>query len=219
VNGRARDLVDADDVTGAFSAVADMLDGPATADETWDAPAGDIDWSCRLTLAHIADCGTWYAANLARQSTRVVETAETSATASALVLVDTVRSSGALLAAAVIAAEPGHRGCHPFGMADRSGFAAMGCDEVIVHGADLAAGLGVDFDPPRDVCERVLRRLFPWAPTDAEPWAALLWANGRAPLGDRPPERMWLLQCAPLEEWAGTVRRIPERVSDRPAAT
>ncbi|MGH2728617.1 MAG: hypothetical protein ACRDKS_16725, partial [Actinomycetota bacterium] len=57
----------------------------------------------------------------------------------------------------------------------------------------------------RDVCARVLARLFPWAPRDAEPWAALLWANGRAPLGDRPRQSgEWVWHCKPLAEWDGT---------------
>jgi hypothetical protein len=96
-------------------------------------------------------------------------------------------------------------------VSNRSGFAAMGCDEVLVHGADLAAAFGLTYDPPRDVCERVLRRIFPWAPADAEPWAALLWANGREPLGDVPTERRWLWHCAPLDEWDGKPRRMPEK--------
>jgi uncharacterized protein (TIGR03083 family) len=207
----SRDLVDAEDVRTAYASVADMLEGVAADDPRWDAPAGDIEWTCRVVASHIADCGTWYAANLARRSTVIAECGEVSPSASAEVLVDSVRSSAALLAAAVIAAGPHDRGCHPFGIADRSGFAAMGCDEVLIHGADLAAAFGLAYDPPRDVCERVLRRIFPWAPTGAEPWAALLWANGRAPLGDTPTERRWLWHCAPLEEWDGKPRRMPEQ--------
>jgi uncharacterized protein (TIGR03083 family) len=206
-----RDLVDAQDVRVAFAFVADMLEGVAADDPRWDSPAGDVEWTCRFVASHVADCGTWYAANLARQSTVIAECGEVSRTASASVLVDSLRSSAALLAAVVIAAGPGDRGCHPFGIADRSGFAAMGCDEVLVHGFDLAATFSLDYDPPPEVCERVLHRLFPWAPTDADPWAALLWANGRAPLGDTPPEKMWLWHCAPLAEWDGRPRRMPER--------
>jgi hypothetical protein len=114
-----------------------------------------------------------------------------------------LRTGAALLAAAIRAAGPDDRGYHPFGMADRSGFAAMGCDEILVHGSDVAQGLRVVYDPPRDVCERTLRRLFPWAPSGVDPWAGLLWANGRAPLGDRLPGRQHLWHCRPLAEWDG----------------
>ena len=48
----------------------------------------------------------------------------------------------------------------------------------------------------------------PWAPADVDPWDGLLWANGRRPLDDLPPERDWLWQCAPLDEWDGTIRRL-----------
>lgn len=203
------DLVGPDEVLHAVSAVAATLDARTGADGGWDDPAGGLEWSCRTTLAHVVDCLVWYGANLARRSTGLIEVPEMAPTANAAVLVDALRSAGALLAAAVAAADPGQRGFHPFGIADRSGFAAMGCDEVLVHGSDLAASLGVEFDPPLEVCSRVLRRLFPWAPADAEPWAALRWANGRAPLGDRPPERRWLWHCAPLDEWDGNVARLP----------
>ena len=204
------ELVRSSDVLAAVAAVADALDAPATNEDLWEAPAGDLDWTCRHTLAHTADCLVWYAANLARSSTHLVEVAELTRTAPAPILVDALRSAGALLAAAVAAATPEQRGLHPFGKADRSGFAAMGCDEVLVHGADIAAGVGVEVALPADVCDHVVRRLFPWAPTDADPWATLLWANGRASLDDLEPERKWLWHCAPLDEWDGKRRRMPK---------
>ena len=159
--------------------------------------------TCRRTLAHVVDCLVWYAAHLARRTSGDVEVPEMDRNATAPVLLDALRSGGALLAAVVERADPTDRGWHPFGIADRSGFAAMGCDEALIHGADIAAGLGVGLDPapPSVLCERVLRRLFPWAPEGVDPWDALLWANGRQPLGDRPSDHRWLWHCAPLVEW------------------
>ena len=203
----AADLVTADDVLIATTVVADAL--AAADDDRWDTPAGELDWSCRHTLGHVVDCLVWYGANLARRSTGFIEVPEMAPTAAAPILIDALRSGGALLSAAVKAAEPDQRGFHPFGIADRSGFAAMGCDEVLVHGADLAAGLGFAYEPPGDVCEHVVRRLFPWAPTDSPPWPTLLWANGRAALGNLQPTHSWLWQCAPLSEWDGRPRQMP----------
>ncbi|WP_214368189.1 hypothetical protein [Pseudonocardia sp. H11422] len=62
-------------------------------------------------------------------------------------------------------------------------------------------------EPDVRLAGRTLRRLFPWAPTDGRSWPTLRWANGRAPLRERPrlSERFW--HCAPLEEWDG---RTPE---------
>ena len=95
MNEQTRDLVDAQDVRVAFTTVADLLEGVAADDSRWDAPAGDIEWSCRSVVAHIANCGAWYAANLARCSTRIVETGEMAGDAGAPVLIDAVRSSAA----------------------------------------------------------------------------------------------------------------------------
>jgi hypothetical protein len=154
-------------------------------------------------------CCTWYAATLARKAEGDVEVGIPDTDASPGVLLDVTLSSAALLAAAVSAAAPDDRGWHPWGIADRSGFAAMGADEILVHGSDLAAALGVKYQPPASLCRSVLRRLFPWAPADvSDPWKALLWANGRASLGGAPePDEYWRWHCAPLDTWDGTVHR------------
>ena len=92
-------------------------------------------------------------------------------------------------------------------MADRYGFAAMSCTEIFVHTNDIARGLGAEFTPPMDVAARTLARLFPWVPAEPDPWSALLYAAGRAPLGElerRAPNWTWL--CAPLSEWDGSER-------------
>jgi hypothetical protein len=116
--------------------------------------------------------------------------------------------TAAILADVVRAAGPGVRAYHPSGLADPEGFVAMGCDEALVHGWDIAEGLDVDFEPPVELAERVLRRLFPWAPEDEHPWDALLWANGRIPLDDLPQsDEGWDWWCAPLAEWTGDVAR------------
>ena len=96
-----------------------------------------------------------------------------------------------------------------FGLwAGADGFLAMGCDEILVHGWDAVRGFGGKFAVPEDLARPVLRRLFPWAPTDAPPWPALLWANGRVDLPGQPRQGPdWLWHCAPLEEWDGTVQQ------------
>jgi hypothetical protein len=202
------DLVGPDDVLAATDAVVSALEPAIDDAERWTEPAGTLRWSCTATLIHIVDCFVWYAASLARRSTRGIELMETNHDAGIGVLVDSVRSGGAMLAAVVAAAGPDDRGWHLFGVADRSGWAAMGVDEALIHGADLAAGLGVALHPPPAVADHVVRRLFPWAPTEGDPWDRLLWANGRAPLGDLPTSRRWRVHCAPLEEWDGELPTI-----------
>lgn len=206
----SRELSGVDVVTAAES-LAVAVDVAAGSADPWAGSAGILEWDCRSTFAHVVDCLNWYAANLARRSTRDVEIPELPVQSDPLFMVDAFRSSAAVLAAVVDSAGPDDRGWHPYGIADRTGFAAMGCDEVLVHAWDLAAGLGFEYQPPPEVVALVVRRLFPWAPAadQADPWDALLWANGRIPLGDQPPETKWLWHCAPLETWDGQIRRIP----------
>jgi hypothetical protein len=131
-------------------------------------------------------------------------------------LLDVLETAAATLATVASAAPPGARAYHNFGMADTSGFLAMGCDETLVHGWDAVRGLGEEFAPPAALAERVLRRLFRWAPTSESPWPALLWANERADLPGR--ERLgpdWAWHCAPLDEWDGAV---PREDTNPPAA-
>jgi hypothetical protein len=86
------------------------------------------------------------------------------------------------------------------------GFAAMHCDEVLVHGDDIALGLGVAFAPPPDLVRRVRDRLFPWTPAGA-PWTTLLWCNGRVALPDHARLTDWSWHPAPLSAWDGPRRR------------
>jgi hypothetical protein len=83
----------------------------------------------------------------------------------------------------------------------------MACDEILVHGSDIANTLHLAYTPPPALCELVLRRLFPWAPKDVDPWQGLLWANGRRPLDDLAIDPDWVWHCAPLSDWDGSTPR------------
>jgi hypothetical protein len=102
----------------------------------------------------------------------------------------------------MVRTSPAHvRAFHPAGIADPEGFAAMGCHEALLHGNDIAQGFGRSLDPPRDVCRRVLARIFPHAPADlagSDPWTALLWAGGRIELPSHPQLPSWRPHPAPL---------------------
>ncbi len=201
------ETVTGDDVRAAAASVVDLL---TPAIDGWDRPAGSLEWSCQATLNHVVDCIYWYASNLVRAGSPPTP-AESPAVDPAMGvagLVDSLTSAGALLARVVDTSPPDARGHHPAGDADASGFAGMGCDEILVHGYDIASGLGLAFTPPVDVASRTVRRLFPWSPDDADPWAALLWCNGRAALGAAaPPGTEWVWWCRPLDEWDGTIPR------------
>jgi hypothetical protein len=195
--------LDPGDVRRAVAAAAGALSSHAGAD--WSVKAGDLDWDCRRTLGHAADALIWYAANLALRTTeRPVDIADFDRGAPIDWLLSTLVASGNVLAVVAEGSPPGARGYHGAGMADATGFVAMGCDETLVHAYDVCAGLGVTFDGPADVSERIVSRIFPWAPEHPNAWERLLWCNGRVALPGH--ERIgpdWGWWCAPLDEWDG----------------
>ena len=196
-----------EDVRAAAAVCREELSGLVDLD--WSMRAGDLDWSCRQTLEHIPSAQIFYASHLALAAKEMLPMArggEDQLNVAELLL--SVEVNAAILEHVLRAAPASTRAFHPAGMADASGFAAMGCDEILIHTADIASGFGIDFHPPEDLCSRVLARLFPWAPTDVGNWESLLWANGRIALpGLEPQDENWRWHCAPLNEWDGRIAR------------
>ena len=204
-----------DDQTGApltpgpddLRAVADR--GAATlltvVDADWSAPAPPTDWTCRETLEHL--CSLAFVWQLATRASGFEPLALQVAPGAPIPqLVHTMHTMFVVLAEVARAAPATARAFHPAGMADPSGWIAMGMDELLIHTSDIATGLGLDAEIDAGAARLVLDRLFPWWPRDADPGRALLWANGRGELGDRPnPGSSWLWHCAPLAAWDGTV--------------
>lgn len=175
--------------------------GPAV-ERDWAVPAANVDWTVAGTVAHIAESLLWYATDMTAGPNELSPmdlTVRSDADPAALLA--TVRSFGIVLARVLDAAAPTDRGWHPFGLPDAGGFAASACDEILVHTLDAAEGLGLPFTPPTDLAEATLRRMFPWAPADTDPWPTLLWANGRLDLPGRDRQSRWRWHCAPLSEW------------------
>ena len=210
------------DVTIAVQlAVAALSRAPA---EAWGNQAGSLEWDCWETVEHIADDLFAYATQLTPATPEggyvpfaVTSTRPSGAESAIHVdrengptgLLQALEACGALLVAMVTTASPDTRAWHPSGTSDPEGFAAMGVVESLVHTHDAAQGLGVPWEPSADLCARVLSRLFPAAPADALPWAALLWATGRADLPDRPRlvEWRWYSEPRPVIAPAPSARR------------
>jgi hypothetical protein len=194
--------VTADDLDAAITAMADAL-RPAT-HRDWTVSAGSLDWDCWHTAEHIGDCLLSYAGQLAvRPTTRYVRfQAHADVGATPAEVLEFAEAGGRILASAVRAAPADLRAYHPSGRADPEGFAGMGCVEMLAHGYDIASGLGIELDPPRDVCARVLARMFPQVVPDPaeDPWAVLLWTTGRSDLPGRPPVGPWRWRGAPPGE-------------------
>jgi len=203
--------MNADDVTRAVELALDTLATAAGRD--WHVPAGGLEWTCWETVEHMSDDLFTYAAQLgpAKPSltthvpfgwqrrrdggpalTVFVDRAEGPPG-----LLQVFETCGAMLAAMLRAVPPDRQSFHSYGPSDPSGFAAMGVVEVLAHLHDVAAGLGLPCDPPAGLCAAALRRLFPSAPADVEPWRALLWSTGRADLPDRPAPASWTWDGSP----------------------
>ncbi|WP_336214071.1 maleylpyruvate isomerase N-terminal domain-containing protein [Nonomuraea sp. LPB2021202275-12-8] len=177
---------------------------PLTEQDWTTTPIPEMDWTVAQAVAHISDVLMWFSADFAagdlELSTMELRVRPESTPVD---LVATMSTVATVLARVVDGAPAGARGWHPMGLADASGFAAMACDEMLVHTADASRGVGRDFVPSEQLSDATLRRLFPWAPTDTDPWTALLWANGRADLPGQERQVGWSWHCAPLAEWDG----------------
>ncbi|MEV0587546.1 maleylpyruvate isomerase N-terminal domain-containing protein [Nonomuraea sp. NPDC050310] len=206
-----RATVDGEDVRLAVGLAIDTLKDADPA--AWESKAGTLEWTCRETLEHLADDLFSYASRfgLAKPPTtrllpfrRVTERpggpesiifADPAAPPDGLLLL--VEACGGLLASIVRTAPPDTLAYHVFGPSDPEGFAAMGVVETLVHTHDLAQGLGLAWSPPRELCSKVLERLFPHVTADGDPWEVLLWATGRTSLPGRPQLTGWRWYGAP----------------------
>ena len=128
----------------------------------WDRAIPGMLWSVREVVAHISEVLLWNAGNLSG-GTKELTTLELKVLRSSepVQLIETLTVSSALLGYVVDGVPPGQRGWHPEGIADATGFSAMGCDELLVHTSDAARGLGLEFEPPEVLSQMVLRGCSP----------------------------------------------------------
>lgn len=210
--------IEPDDLVVAAGLCRDVL--VARLDDDWERPAANVDWTCRQALEHVSLMGIAYGLRLAARATRPPDYAPLVLTeATTAQLIETMHDSSAVLGEVARAASPSARAHHTAGIADPEGWLAMAIDEALLHTADIAQGFGDVFQPPDHLTSAVLDRLFPWWPREQPPWPALQWANGRRALPGHPnPGAAWLWQCAPLDEWDGTIP-VWDVVDGRPAST
>ena len=203
--GTRRPTADASgaEIEEATASSAALLAGADTS--AWPMEVPGIGWSVSQTVAHMAEGCLWYAIDLTAGGVDLPTVVHrVKAEREPAELLATLRTYATILRYVVDSVPDTQRGYHPFGMADRSGFAAMACDELLVHTYDAALALSLDFTPPPGLAQSTLLRLFPWT-TDCQdsPWQCLLWANGRIALPGRERLSTWRWHCAPLAEWDG----------------
>lgn len=170
-------------------------------EDDWSGRIPDMDWTVAQAIGHAAEAPLWYAIDLSAGGAEV-NTVELSVKPDSpqADLIATLALGVRVLTGVLAASSPSSRGLHGWGMADPSGYAAMACDELLIHTDDAARGLGRVFEPESALCAQVLARLFPDAPTDVSPWDGLRWANGRIALPGLPRRQTWRWYCAPLDE-------------------
>jgi hypothetical protein len=191
------------DVLLAAEEVEEVLEPHLAAD--WDVAVPELDFTVTSVVGHTARALALYSLNLWVGRGRAAFEIRVHAEAPNDRLLTSLTAGARALAAGIDTAPAGTRGSHPFGSPDPDGFAAMGCDELLVHGDDAARALSVAFDPDRELAAAVVRRLFPWHDIgDDDPWDVLLWANGRRDLRGRQHQDRWRWHCAPLAEWDGS---------------
>jgi uncharacterized protein (TIGR03083 family) len=190
------------DVLVAAELFEEMLEPNLGAD--WGAPVPGLDFTVSSVVAHVSGALLWYSVDLWCGRGDAAFDLQVHADAPNDRLLTGLTAGSRALAAGIDAAPADTRGFHPFGSPDPEGFAAMACDELLVHGDDAARGLGAAFRPDEALAAAVVRRLFPWHDLgDGDPWAVLLWANGRRELPGRERQEQWRWHCAPVAEWDG----------------
>jgi hypothetical protein len=182
----------------------------ALPDQRWSSTGPNGSWSPRRTLDHLVDTLFLYSAYVARRAVgRLLVPRNGDPAATTDGLLDALASGTAVLTRLLEDLGDHERAFHPSGMADRAGWVAMACTELLVHTDDACRPPGGR--PPTqldDLADDVVDRVFPWAPPEGNGWDRLLWSTGRAPLGGHePPEADWWWQSAPLSEWDGTPHR------------
>ena len=162
----------------------------------WSARAGTLDWTCTQTADHAVDTTLAPAFFLASRKTDAypdIGPFTLGPDARPEQLADGLEAAGRILVAVVGTTPPEVRAIiwrRPVETRGPADFVPRAGLELILHAHDVAAGLGVEFDPPTQMCEHLRRHTASWPFWTAvpgwkpltltgDPWADLLQASGR----------------------------------------
>lgn len=166
-------------------------------DRDWSAAAGTLEWSCTKTADHAYDAvlavGFFLASRRQDRYPELAGVINGGATPWPSQLVEAIAVAGRVVAGvvattpedsrAIIWRRPEPTLAPPADFAPRAGL------EMILHGHDVAAGLGVPFEPPDALCRRLRDHTHEWPhwsaagwhrlPRTTDPWHDLLDGSGR----------------------------------------
>lgn len=146
----------------------------------WSRRAGTLEWSVETTIAHMAGGMAKHLVYLMSGSPRFIAVAPRAwPDATQDELLDAIVGCAAAMANAARQSPLGAAGFHVTGMKDAEAFLAMEVVDLLVHAEDVAQGLGLNFDPPDDLCEIALDSGHPDQAGRRPAWPALLWLWGR----------------------------------------
>jgi hypothetical protein len=164
----------------------------------WSARAGTLEWSCTRTADHAYDATLAIGFFLAsRRQDRYPELGGPTTLGNApwpSQLVEGIAIAGRLVAGVVATTPEEVRAIiwrrPETAVAPPSDFAPRAALEAILHGHDVAAGIGVPYEPPEGLCERLRDHTHDWPhwrspgwkrlPRTSDPWQDLLDASGRS---------------------------------------
>lgn len=168
----------------------------AGSDGDWSVPAGTLDWSCTKTADHAVD--TLFAPAFFLASRRQDRYPDLGGAftvgpeARPDQLTEALEVATRVLAAVVAEAGPEVRAMlfrrPEVVTAPPEDFVARGATELILKAYDVAAGLGVPFEPAAELCRRLREHTRPWPmwtvvwdglPSTDDPWGDLLTGSGR----------------------------------------
>ena len=204
-----RKPVTEDDLRTSVSYAADAL--ATVSDEQWGGTPSNSEWDRQRILRHVTWAVLGYGSLLATKADGPIDFMLLEHRSDpGVYIINRLEIASEVLIQVTRGVEPSTRGWHPTGRPDAEGFLAMACSEVLLHTYDVVRELDNVFEPPDDVVDRVLARLYPWSPKSTCRWQTMLWASSRASLeGHESPGDNWWFFSSPLEDWDGEIYRRP----------
>lgn len=198
-----RKVVTAQDVRASTEYVIEAL--KHVPGDLWLQEPEGMEWSRHFTLRHCIEVFGFLSRLLANGESITSRTPRTPLDPGIEIqdLLNALPLWGEVLIRVSEASSSSTRGWHPWGSPDPEGYLAQACNEMLLHGHDITHGLEVEVHPSEDLCDRLLNRLYPWAPPEAPRWTTMLWVSGRGELEGQMRITSWKAHVAPLSEWDG----------------